>query len=152
MKVRDIMVQPVVIVREDTTLEEVARLMLANGIGGVPVVDAQGKLCGIVTESDFTGRERCIPFSAYRVPQLFGEWVSREGIERIYAAGRKLTAGEIMHSPVVTVTEDEAVTVLVDRLLRHNITRIPVVRDGVPVGMVARHDLLKLLLCDESTR
>ena len=146
MKITDIMTQPVVMVREETTLEEIARLMLGRGIGSVPVVDAQGKLRGIVTRSDFTGKERSLPFSAYQMPQLFGHWVSREGIEQIYAAGRRMTAREIMSAPVVTATEDESVTEVVHRLLRHDIHQLPVVRDGAPIGMVARQDLLKLLL------
>jgi CBS domain-containing protein len=48
----------------------------------------------------------------------------------------------------VTATEDDTVTAVVERLLRHDISRLPVVRDGVPVGIVARHDLLKLLARD----
>jgi nucleotide-binding universal stress UspA family protein/predicted transcriptional regulator len=146
--VRDIMNVPVVVVREDATLEEVARTLLEHHIGAVPVVDAQGRLRGIITESDFTAKERGLPFSAFRAPQLFGEWVSPSAIARIYQAARDRQARSIMTSPVVTATEDESIADLVQKLLRHDIARVPVVRDGVPVGMVARHDLLKLLVTD----
>jgi CBS domain-containing protein len=140
------MTRPPVVVGEATTLEEVARIMLAHSIGGVPVVDPQGKVVGIITESDFTGTEACIPFSIYRVPQLFRQWIGSEGIEQIYRAGRELTAREVMRAPVVTASEKEPVTGVVKRMIEHDISRVPIVRDGVPVGIVARHDLLRLMV------
>lgn len=146
MKVRDIMSQPVITAHEEASLEEVAKLMLEHEIGAVPVVDDRGRLVGIITESDFTGKERGFPFSAYRAPQVFGEWLEPDGLERIYAVARTRKAKEIMSAPVVTAEEDEPVTAVVERMIHYDLHRIPVVRDGVPVGMVTRHDLLKLML------
>jgi len=148
MKVKEIMVQPVIVVREDTTLEEIARIMLDNRIGCVPVVDEKGKLAGIVTESDFTAKEHGVPFSTFNAPQLFGRWVPKEGIEEIYKVARTMAAKEIMTSPVITVTEDDPIEELVRKLLDYNIKRIPVVRDGEPVGIVSQHDLLNLMIGD----
>ncbi|HSE97069.1 MAG TPA: CBS domain-containing protein [Blastocatellia bacterium] len=145
MKVKDLMVEPVIVVSESASLEEAARTMLEKCIGCLPVVDERGEISGIITESDFTAKEKGIPFSTFRAPQLFGQWMDEEGIERIYSAARKMTAREIMRRNVVTVSEDDSVAAVLDRMLRHNITRIPVVRDKTPVGMVARHDLLKLM-------
>jgi|DewCreStandDraft_2_1066082.scaffolds.fasta_scaffold01198_14 CBS domain-containing protein len=146
MQVKDIMSQPVITVHEEASLEEVAKLMLQHDIGAVPVVDDDGRLVGIITESDFTGKERGFPFSVYRAPQVFGEWITPDGIERIYAAARARKAKEIMSAPVVTAREDEPVTALVERMTHYDLHRIPLGRDGVPVGMVTRHDLLKLML------
>ena len=101
-KVGEIMVKPVVMVEEETSLEDAARLMLERRIGCLVVVDGEGKLAGIITESDFTGRERGFPFSAYRAPQVFGEWVDRSGVERIYREARRRRVGEIMTRRVVT--------------------------------------------------
>lgn len=145
MKVKEIMTQPVTAVRENTTLEEVAQTMLDRGIGCLPVVDGEGKLRGVIVESDFTGKERGFPFSAYMAPQVLGEWVAKEGVERIYEAARTRAAKEIMTTEPVTATEDEDVTELVVRMIEHGVHRIPVVRDGALVGMVTRHDLLRLM-------
>lgn len=145
MKVTEIMTQPVTVVREDATLGEVARTMLDRSIGCVPVVDTEGKLAGVIVESDFTGKERGFPFSAYMAPELLGEWVTKEGVERIYQAARTRTAKEIMTSHPITITVDEEVTDLVVKMIDHGVHRVPVVRDGVPVGIVTRHDLLKLM-------
>jgi CBS domain-containing protein len=135
-----------VTVRKDTTLEEVARLMLEHRIGGVPVINPTGTLCGVLTESDFTAKEQGIPFSTFRAPQVLGHWLGGERLEQIYAAARRMTARAIMSPHVITVTEVQSAEDAVRLLLRHNIHRLPVVRDGVPVGMVTRHDLLRLLL------
>jgi len=146
VKVKEIMVQPVIVAEEDTTLEEIARMMLDNRIGCVPVVDGKGKLTGIVTESDFLAKEHSVPFSTFQAPQLFGKWVPKEGIEEIYKAARTITAKEIMTSPVITVTEEDPIEEAVIKLLSHDINHVPVVRKGIPVGIVARHDLLNLMV------
>jgi CBS domain-containing protein len=111
----------------------------------VPVIDGQGTLRGIITEADFAEKERGVPFSAYRAPQLFGRWVSQRDVEAIYAAARSLPARAIMSTPVLTVTEDTPVKEILDLMLRHDVTHLPVVREGAPVGMVSRHDLLRLV-------
>lgn len=146
MKVHEIMTQPVVTVARDTTLAEVAQVLIERRIGSVLVVDDQGRLCGIITDSDFAAKERGVPFSLLRLPQVFGQWMPPRGIERAYEAARTLTAREIFSPEVITATEDEPVEMVVQRMLHHDIHHIPVVRDEVPVGMVARHDLLKMIV------
>ena len=69
VKVKEIMSQPVITITEDAPLAQVAQLMLDRGIGGVPVTNIAGELIGIITESDFTAREKCLPFSLFRFPQ-----------------------------------------------------------------------------------
>ncbi|MFW6074007.1 MAG: universal stress protein [Chloroflexota bacterium] len=144
-RVRDVMTTPPITATQHASLEQIAHMMIENRIGSIPIVDDQGKLCGIITESDFTGDETGVPFSSYRVPKLFGQWISREGIEKIHAAGRELKASQIMSAPVVTATEDEPITAVVERFITNDINRIPVVKDDVPVGIVARHDLLSMV-------
>lgn len=145
VQVRDIMVEPVIVVHEDATLVEVAKTMLEGGIGCVPVVDEAGELQGIITESDFTGSERGVPFSTFEAPQVFGQWFGTDDVERVHQAARKRRAREIMTSPVVTTREDERLTELVKRMIDRDLKRIPVVRGKRPVGMVTQHDLLRLM-------
>lgn len=146
MKIKELMAQPALVVTETATLEEVARFMLDHRIGCVPVVNGKGKLSGIITESNFAAREKGIPFSTFRAPQVFGEWLGEAGIERIYDRARELTAADIMLTRVITLTEEQPVEDAITLMMRHDINRIPVVRDGVPVGMIARHDLLRMLV------
>ena len=146
MKVREVMSTPVVVVQEEATLEEVAKTMLDHHIGCAPVVNRQGLLVGVITESDFAAKEKGFPFSTFRAPQLLGQWISSDNVERIYEAARTLQAKEIMQPQVITVTEDQTMNDAVVLMFEHDINRIPVIRDGVPVGIVSRHDLLRLLI------
>ncbi|QQS31691.1 MAG: CBS domain-containing protein [Acidobacteriota bacterium] len=145
MKVNEIMASPAITVGESTSLEDVARLMLDKGIGCVPVVDADGIIAGIVTEASFAAKSKGIPFSTFRAPQLLGRWLSDTSVANIYAEARQTPVSEIMVKNVVTIEEDESVNRAVELMLEHDINRIPVVRDGKPVGIVARHDLLRLM-------
>ena len=146
MKVREIMSSPVVTVREDTPMLEVARLMVQRRIGGVPVVRRDGRLVGIVTESVFAATEGAVPFSLLRLPQVFGHWLSRDNLECVYDQAREIKAAEVMTRSVATATEDEPVEAAARKMCEAKVHRLPVLRDGVPVGMVARHDLLRVML------
>lgn len=146
MKVREIMTAPAVTVDEDCSLERAAHTMVARKIGCLPVVDAHDEICGVVTESDFAASNRGVPFSLYRFPQLLGEWMPREGVERIYQAARNRKVGEIMSRGVVSVTEEDTLETLLERMLTSGFHRLPVLRGKTPVGIVARHDLLQLLV------
>ncbi len=148
MKVSEIMSSPVMSIKGDQTLEQAAKLMLDNNIGGVPIVDDDGKLIGMVTESDFSAKEHAIPFSRIYAPQLFGKWMSKEGVEKAYDAARKITVDKVMSSPVITVSKDDTVAEAVRNMLEKRIHRIVVAQDGVPVGILSRHDLLKLVVKD----
>jgi CBS domain-containing protein len=147
MKVSEVMTQQVITITEDTPLQEVAKLILEKGIGGIPVVNESGKLTGIVTESDFTATEKCLPFSMFRAPQLFGTWLNNDA-EQLYARARTMPVREIMSTNVITVTENDSIEVVLDLILKHDINRIPVVKDQKPIGIVARRDLLRIMQCE----
>ena len=146
MKVREIMTEPVLVVNQDRSLEEVAYMMLNNKIGGLPVVDDEGKIVGMVTETDFSAKEHAIPFSRNYAPQLFGDWMSKEHIERAYEAARTVRVKEIMTKSVLAIGEDDSVAEAVRRMLSERVHRLPVVRDGIPIGIITRHDLLKMVV------
>lgn len=146
MKVREVMASPVITVGLDTPAPEAARLMQQRDIGAIPVVDEAGKMRGIITESDFTGVARCVPFSLELAPVIFGaRAASVAELERIYEMARRLKARDVMTEKVVSVGEDDEVGPLVRRMLDGGLRHVPVLRGGAPVGMVARHDLLKLI-------
>lgn len=145
MKVKEIMAHPAITVSEDTTLEEIARLMLDNHIGCVPVVDANSRIIGIITESDFAAKEKSFPFSVVSAPQILGQWLSKEGLERIYQESKNVRAGEIMNRRLITVNENDPIEKAVRLMLEHDVNRLPVISGGKPVGVIARHDLLRFL-------
>ena len=146
MKAREIMVQPVVTVRRGTSLEEAARLLLDHRFGCLPVVDEAGRLSGIVTESDFAAKDGGVPFSTLLLPQVFNQWMPPQGVERIYEAARTTAVEEIMSAEPATAAEETPVEDVIRLMLRDDINHVPVIRDGTPVGMITRHDLLRMMV------
>jgi len=96
MLIRELMVQPPAVVHQDTPLAEVAQVMLARHLACVAVVDDRGELCGVITEEDFVPEDRLVPFSTERLPKLFGEWMPRWDVEKVYKAARGLKAKDIL--------------------------------------------------------
>jgi CBS domain-containing protein len=134
------MTTKVVTVRPDTRVEEIAALLLERRISGVPVVDADGHLVGIVTEGDLMRRPE-MGTERHR-----GWWLRMLGDDREqaaeYARAHGSRAEQVMTRHVVTVTEDTPLGEIARLLEEHRIKRVPVVRDGTLVGIVSRANLL----------
>ena len=145
MRVEDLMARPVVTAAHGENLESVAKKMLANKIGAVVVVDPDGKAEGIITETDFAEKAR-IPYSTYDTPTVLGRYVTEDTLARIYRAARAKKAHQAMHKGLYAVEEHDPVERAADIMLRHGVKHVPVLRGGVPVGMLAQHDLLRAML------
>jgi CBS domain-containing protein len=143
MRARDVMVRAVVTTRPETTVEELARLMINLRISGVPVMDRDGRLVGIVTEGDLlrraeTGTER----QRSRWSEAFSP-NSRLAAEYIKSHAKRVA--DIMTREVFSVEELATLGEIADLLETKHIKRVPVVHDGKIVGIVSRADLLKVL-------
>lgn len=138
------MSSPVITVGEDVNLSDVATIMLQKDIGCLPVVDAEGRLIGLVTTSDFIAREKGVPFSTIRAPQLFGRWL-KEGAETLYELAGTTPVKEIMTRRPVALSEDDLVKTFLERIVSHRISHAPIMRGDELVGIVSKHDLLKLI-------
>ena len=145
MKARELMTQPVVTVRCDASLAEVAKTMVECRIGCVLVVDEDSQLRGIIAQTDFAANEHGVPFSMEAVLQMFSRQLSGEETKRVREDARKSKAREIMITEVITATEETPVEEMARAMLRYDIDHIPVVRDGMPIGLVARHDFLRMI-------
>jgi len=143
---RDIMTSPAVTVSRTATLEEAAGKMLDREIGSLVVVEESGKAVGIVTDSDFSAKPALIPFSTFRSRKLLGEWLGKENAQQIYEEARARSVDEIMRAPLCSVSLDDSIDRVLEVMLDHGIKHVPVLDEGGrPVGMIARHDLLKML-------
>lgn len=147
MRAMDVMTTNVITVDPNTSVQEVARLLSERSISGVPVVDSQNRLVGIVSEGDLlhrveTGTER-------RVRRRRSWWLdtigSDEELARDYVKSHGRTAKEVMTREVISVAETTELADIATLLETKRIKRVPVVRDGQLVGIVSRANLVRAL-------
>lgn len=141
MKAADVMTTRVISIGLDATVAEIARLLLDNGISAIPVVDKDGRLAGIVSEGDLmrraeTGTERHRSWWL----RAFGDTAT---LAADYVKSHALRARDVMSAKVVSATPDTPLGEVADLLEKHRIKRVPILRDGRPVGIVSRSNLLQ---------
>ncbi len=143
MQVRDVMTPNVISVKTDESILRAAQLMLQNRISGLPVVDANNALVGIITEGDFLRRGE-LGTARHRPKWLeFLMGPGRLATEYVHQSGRKVA--EVMTPTPYAVGEEDTLEVVVQLMERHRIKRLPVVRDGRMVGIVSRANLMHAL-------
>ncbi len=144
LKAKDIMSRTVHSVTLDTGVEELARLFVEKGVSAMPVLDREGKLQGIVTETDLVEQDK--PLHIPTVVSLF-DWVLyleseknfREEVQKITA--RKV--GEICSTEVVTCSPETPVNEVAALMVENKAHLIPVVDSDRVVGVVARLDIIR---------
>jgi len=143
MQVRDVMTPNVISVKADESILRAARLMLQNRISGLPVVDANGALVGVVTEGDFLRRGEL--GTSRRRPKWIEFLVGpgRLASEYVHQSGRKVA--EVMTPNPLTVGEDDSLETVVQLMERRRIKRLPVMRGGRMVGIISRANLMHAL-------
>ncbi|GAA6759605.1 MAG: CBS domain-containing protein [Thermus sp.] len=147
MKVQDLMTPNPVCVGPEETLERAAEILLEKRYGGLPVVDREGRLLGLLQVEDLLPRPENIPFSDVEAWQLFGEWVDEGVLEEIYRRYQKTPVEAAMQREIPRVHPEtplgEALRILVTTGVRH----LPVVDgEGRVVGIITRSDFLKFFL------
>lgn len=145
MRAEQIMTREVIAIKADTTVDEIARLLSEHRIGGLPVVDDENRVIGIVSESDLFLKEKGMPFSAVKVPTLFKRWVDPDRLTEIYEDARHHTAADVMTGEVVCVDVEDTVGHAAWLMAQRDIKRVPVLRSGRLAGIVTRSDIVRLL-------
>jgi CBS domain-containing protein len=141
MTVRDGMTTSVICVQEDTPLKEVARLLIEHSISGVPVVDADKRVVGVVSEADFLLKESGADAMPHRrLERLLGD---SKATQRYRAKIEATTAAEAMTAPAITVRSSHSISEVARTMTSHAINRLVVVDDGRLVGIVSRADLVR---------
>ncbi|MHB0912858.1 MAG: CBS domain-containing protein [Armatimonadota bacterium] len=143
MKVREIMRTSVVTIGEKSTVREAVTLLSARGVSGLPVVDADGKMIGIVTEHDII--RSLLPTYEDILSSDTGLLDPTLMETRVYAI-RNEPVSSIMTRNVVTLGEDDTIIKAASTMMLKKVKRLPVVRNGVPVGIVSRIDIVEALM------
>ena len=141
MRAVDVMTRDVITVGPNTAVSEIASLFLRRHISGVPVVNADGAILGVVSEGDLVRRVETETNTRH---SWWLELIS-EGPERAaeYAKSRGRKAIDVMTTDVITVQENTPLREIADLMEKHRIKRVPVLRDGKLVGIVSRANLLQ---------
>jgi len=124
MRARDVMSRPVVSVDTATTVREAITILTEHGFAAVPVIDDVGHVVGIFSESD-----------ALRADTT--------------ATGREQPVTAAMVTPVEVVAPTADVATIAERMLIRRLRCVPVVAEGILIGVVSRRDLLRILVRDD---
>jgi CBS domain-containing protein len=144
MNASEVMTRTVVSIRPDASILEAARMMLHHKVSGLPVVDPNGALVGVVTEGDFLRRAE---IGGQRQRPHWIEFFTSPGRladEYVHANGRKVQ--EVMSTEVCTVTEETILPEIARLMEDHGIKRVPIMQGNELVGIVTRADLLRAVI------
>lgn len=148
MFAKDLMTSPVITIQEDSTVLEAARLMLERDVSVLPVLDASDRLVGILSHSDFGLSPKYRPL-VDNIYSLLGASSTPQHIEATaHRVGNK-RVGDVMRRHPITVSPEDSVERITRLMLRYQIRRLPVVENGKLVGIITRHDFLKLIANEE---
>jgi CBS-domain-containing membrane protein len=141
---KDIMTKEVIAVTPDTSIEELADLLVNNRISGAPVVNAAGTLVGIVTENDLISRNKRLHIPT--VVSFLDAAIYLESSKKFADEVKRVTAtkvGDISVKKVVTISEDTSLTDIATIMSEKKVHILPVLKAGKVVGIVGKRDVVK---------
>jgi len=143
LKATDIMTKDVITVKNQTTIEELARLLIDHKISGVPVIDDDNKVIGIVTENDLIKKNK--RFHIPTIVRLFDAYFLLDSgkvedeIKKMVAS----TVGEICTKKVVSISEETTLEEIATIMDEKHIHLLPVLKDNEVVGIVGKADVVR---------
>jgi CBS domain-containing protein len=147
LRAKDIMTKEVITVYPDTEITRAAHLLLHNHISGLPVVDKEGRLKGIICQSDLIAQQRKIPLPSFfilldgTIPLTSSRHIAKE-VKKMAA----ITVAEAMTPKPITVDPEAALEDIATVMVKHNIHTVPVLDDGRLVGIIGKEDILRTLM------
>ena len=145
--VADVMTREVITVKKETSIRDLAELFVTKRIGSLPVVDAEGSVIGIVTESDLVEQGKNVHLPT--VVTLF-DWViyleTEKTLERELKKMGGRVVGDIFQQQPITIASDATISAAADLMSEHHMNALPVVDHNKLVGIISRIDIIRTLL------
>lgn len=141
---KDIMTKDVITVTPDTSVEDLASLLVQHKISGVPVVDDSGALYGIVTENDLISRNKRLHIPT--VVSFLDAAIYLESSKKFEEEVKKIAAtkvGDICVRKVITIAEDATLADIATLMSDKKKHLLPVVKGGKVIGIVGKRDVVK---------
>jgi CBS domain-containing protein len=147
MQVKEIMTSEVITVSTDESVEQCAKLLQEHDISGLPVLNAAGKVAGIITEGDLIRRASRIKAPGYL--EILGGLIylgsPKKFVDELQRA-MSLEAGQLMSKNVISVKPEDSVEAAATLMVEKKVSRLPVLDDnGKLVGIVSRRDIMGCL-------
>jgi len=142
----DIMTREVITVSLETTVQQLAQLLSAHGISGAPVVDPDGKVLGIVTESDLIDQNKKVHIPT--VITILDSFFFLENPDKMEQEMRKIagaTVADIYTRPAVTVATTTPVDEIATIMAEKNVHTLPVVDNGQLQGIIGKKDIIRTI-------
>jgi len=153
VQVADLMTRQVITVQPETPVAEIARAMVQHDVSGVPVVDHDGNLVGIVTETDLVVQNANVHFPTFL--QILDARIYLSDTRHFEDELRKAlgtVAADVMTREVETVKPNDDVSVAATLMVDKDLNPIPVVENGKLVGIISRSDIIRHILAQETER
>lgn len=145
MLAKDIMTKDVFTIHKDDKVEDAIKLLLEKNISGLPVVDDEFKIVGIVTEGDLIYRSKNFHFPLYY--SIFDSYIFLENPSMIEEQLEKMTGykiSDVMTKNVCTAMENASLNDISTLMTEKDVNRIPIVdQNDKLIGIVARKDIIK---------
>ncbi len=146
LKVKDIMTKDIITVSPETEIVKAAKLLLKKRINGLPVIDASGRLVGILCQSDLVAQQKSIPIpSVFTLLESFIPLTSLKRIDREVEKIAALTVQQAMTPDPVTVSPETDIEEVARLMVDKKYHTLPVVEDDKVVGVVGKEDVLRTL-------
>ena len=144
MLAKEIMVKDVITVSAETTLDQVAKIFVDNRISGVPVVDENNKLIGVISEGDLVYQQK--PINPPLFINLFDGilQVDRKDFWEEISKMAAYKVKDLMNKHVISAHSDTSINDVASLMIKKKVNRIPIVdNDNKLIGIITRHDIIK---------
>jgi CBS domain-containing protein len=143
MLARDVMTSGVVPVNSNDSLAKAVELMVKLRVSGMPVVDEGGRLVGMLTEGDLLRRAEL--GTERKRPRWLEFLLGPGAVAGDYVKTHARRVDEVMTEGAYSVAETTPLAEVLSLMNSRRVKRVPVVRDGLPVGIISRADLVRAL-------
>ena len=147
LKAKDIMTTKVVTVHPDTKIEQAGKLLLENHFNGLPVVDQEGRLKGIICQDDLIVQQRKFPIaSVFTILDGIISLTSQKALEKEIQKLAATIVAQAMTPDPITVDPQTTVEEIATLMVKKNIHTLPVVEKGELVGIIGKEDILRTIM------
>lgn len=137
-----IMTRNVISIRKGATVEQAIKLMSRHHLSGLPVVDVDGRLEGVISERDLLLRGQGQVEADY-TPLAFASVAGEDRISEFYRKANSTLVEEAMSSTIVAFQPESLVSDIARVMVEKNVNRVPIVSAGRLVGIISRQDIIR---------